>query len=113
MWVTNSGVGPGVGPSLNPFNNIIASDSTSWDVGDTPPAGTTDSIEESPELSWQLHLAIKYAQEGRVSRAVQALEAAELAPATAATLKDLVALHPAAFTPRDCIPKWVAVVALF
>jgi hypothetical protein len=93
------------------IHSIIASDST-WDVGDTPPAGTTDSIEESPELSWQLHLAIKYAQEGRVSRAVQALEAAELAPATAATLKDLVALHPAAL-PRDCIPKWVAVVALF
>ena len=49
--------------------------------------------------------AVKYAQEGRVSRAVQALEAAQLAPATTAMLQELIALHPAAFTPRDCVRR--------
>ena len=52
--------------------------------------------------------AIWYAQEGRVSRALQALEAAELAPPTEATLQELIALHPPQFVPTDC-PRRAAV----
>ena len=37
-----------------------------------------------------------------MSRAVQALEAAELAPASRATLEDLIALHPPRFVPLEC-----------
>ena len=52
--------------------------------------------------------AIRYAQEGRVSRALQALEAAEMAPPTMATLQELIALHPPQFVPTEC-PRRAAV----
>ena len=43
-----------------------------------------------------------------MSRALQALEAAELAPPTEATLQELIALHPPQFVPTDC-PRQAAV----
>jgi hypothetical protein len=52
--------------------------------------------------------AIRYAQEGRISRALQALEAAQLAPATDTTLRDIIALHPPRFVPTEC-PRRAAV----
>ena len=44
-------------------------------------------------------------RQGRVSRAIQALEAAEVLPGTAATLAELRKLCPPAFVPADCIRR--------
>ena len=52
--------------------------------------------------------AIRYAQEGRISKALHALEAAQLAPATDRTLRDIIALHPPRFVPTEC-PRRAAV----
>eukprot|EP01043_Picozoa_sp_COSAG02_P022349 COSAG02_NODE_1160_length_14177_cov_208.515130_2_plen_171_part_00 len=72
---TEIGVGAGVGPSLSPppFNNRL---------------GEEDSIENSPELSWQLNLSTDSIEESSQETASQDLEAKnELANAQARIAK--------------------------
>ena len=61
----------------------------------------------SPEkkMNKQFQRAIHYMKQGRVSRAIQALEAAEVMPGTEATLDELRRLCPPAFVPAACLRR--------
>ena len=56
-------------------------------------------------MNKQIQRAIYYMRQGRVSRAVQALEAADVMPGTEVTLAELRKLCPPAFVPQDCLRR--------
>ena len=62
-------------------------------------------VSSERKVNKQIQRAIYYMRQGRVSRAVQALEAADVMPGTEVTLAELRKLCPPAFVPQDCLRR--------
>jgi hypothetical protein len=91
-----AGAGVGVSPSLSPRHH----NRLGQHLGDTPPAGTTDSIEESSQesvaLSWGLNLEVDSMAEDSIEEtASQDLEAKK----QLANAQQRIAKHPTSSYP--------------